>query len=122
MLVQHEKEDVYFNFVNSINSGVTRKNYEYCMSKFLKYCNLDLESLLKLPQQELSNLIARYLVSKKISSQYKTVIMATIKHACEMNDVLLNWVKIKKFNKREKTDNSINGKDRPYTHKEIQPD
>ena len=42
------------------------------------------------------------------------------KHACEMNDVLLNWSKIKKFNKYERTDNSINGKDRPYTHPEIQ--
>lgn len=85
------QQDAYFNFVNSINSDVTRKNYEYCLSRFLKYCNLDLESLLKLPQQELSNLIIKYLVPQKISSQYKTVIMATIKHACEMNDVILNW-------------------------------
>jgi integrase len=119
MLVQQEKE-AYFNFVNSINSDVTRKNYEYCLSKFLKYCNLDLDSLLKLPQLELSNLIIKYLVSQKISSQYKTVIMATIKHACEMNDVILNWKKLKKFSKSEKTDNEINGKDRGYTHDEIQ--
>jgi hypothetical protein len=56
MLVQQEKE-AYFNFVNSINSDVTRKNYEYCLFRFLKYCNLDLDSLLKLPQQELSNLV-----------------------------------------------------------------
>jgi len=117
MLVQKE---AYFNFVNSINSDVTRKNYEYCMSKFLRYCNLDLESLLKLPQEELSNLIIKYLVSQKISSQYKVVIMATIKHACEMNDVILNWKKLKKFIKSEKTDNEINGKDRGYTHEEIQ--
>lgn len=34
MLVQEEKEDVYFNFVNSIDSEVTRKTYEYLMSKF----------------------------------------------------------------------------------------
>jgi integrase len=120
MLVQKEKEDAYFNFVNSINSDATRKNYEYCMSRFLKYCNLDLDSLLKLPQQELSSLIIKYLVSQKISSQYKTVIMATIKHACEMNDIVLNWKKLKKFNKSEKTDNEINGKDRGYTHEEIQ--
>ncbi len=120
MLVQRDKEDVYFNFVNSINSDVTRKNYEYCMSRFLKYCNLDLDALLKLPQQELSNLIIKYLVSQKISSQYKTVIMATIKHACEMNDVILNWKKLKKFIRSEKTDNEINGKDRGYTHEEIQ--
>ena len=48
MLLQHEKDDAYFNFVNSINSDATRKNYEYCLSRFLKYCNLDLDSLLKL--------------------------------------------------------------------------
>jgi hypothetical protein len=119
MLVQQDKEDAYFNFVNSINSNATRKNYEYCISRFLKYCNLDLNSLLKLPQQDLSNLIIKYLVSQKISSQYKTVIMATIKHACEMNDVILNWKKLKKFIKSEKTDNEINGKDRGYTHEEI---
>jgi len=64
-----EKEEAYF--INSIDSDATRKNYEYCMSRFLKYCNLDLESLLKLPQQELSNLIIKYLVPQKISSQYR---------------------------------------------------
>jgi integrase len=117
MLVQ---QDAYFNFVNSINSDVTRKNYEYLLSRFLKYCNLDLISLLKLSQQDLSNLIVNYLVSQKISSQYKTVIMASIKHACEMNDVILNWKKLKKFIKSEKTDNETNGKDRGYTHEEIQ--
>jgi integrase len=120
MLVQQEQQEAYFNFVNSINSDVTRKNYEYCLSRFLKYCNLDLDSLLKLPQQVLSNLIIRYLVSQKISRQYKTVIMATIRHACEMNDVVLNWKKLNKFNKTEKTDNELNGKDRGYTHEEIQ--
>ena len=46
--------------------------------------------------------------------------MAAIKHACEMNDVMLNWKKLKKFIKSEKTDNSINGKDRGYTNEEIQ--
>ena len=105
MQVLNEPGEAYFNFINSINSDVTRKNYEYCMSRFLKYCNLDLNSLLKLPQQELSNLIIKYLVSLKISSQYKHVIVASIKHACEMNDVILNWKKLKKFIKSEKTDN-----------------
>jgi integrase len=45
---------------------------------------------------------------------------ATLKHACEMNDVVLNWKKIKKFINSEKTGNEINGKDRGYTHEEIQ--
>ena len=73
---------------------------------------MDLESFLRLPQQEISNYIANYLVEKKISRQYKVVIFSAIKHACEMNDVILNWKKLKKFIKSEKTDNSINGKDR----------
>jgi hypothetical protein len=111
MLVHQEIEAAYFNFVNSINSDVSRKNYKYLLSRFLKSCDLDLDSLLKLPQQELSNLIIKFLVPQKISSQYKTVIMATIKHACEMNDVILNWKKLKKFIKSEKTDNEINGKE-----------
>ena len=46
--------------------------------------------------------------------------MASIKHACEMNDVILNWKKLKNFIKSGKTDNETNGKDRGYTHEEIQ--
>ena len=46
--------------------------------------------------------------------------MASIKHACEMNDVILNWKKLKNFIKSGKTDNETNGKDRYYTHEEIQ--
>lgn len=46
--------------------------------------------------------------------------MAPNKHTCEMNDVILNWKKLKKFIKSEKTDNEINGKDRGHTHEEIQ--
>jgi hypothetical protein len=37
-----------------------------------------------------------------------------------MNDVILNWKKLKKFIKSEKTNNSISGKDRGYTYEEIQ--
>ncbi|MDW0327876.1 MAG: hypothetical protein QN545_04485 [Nitrososphaeraceae archaeon] len=33
----------------------------------------------------------------EISKQYKSVIMAALKHACEINDVVLNWKKIKKI-------------------------
>lgn len=37
-----------------------------------------------------------------------------------MKDIILNWKKLKKLIKSDnKTDNSINGKDRGYTHEEI---
>ena len=118
--LQHESQDAYSNFINSINSEVTRKSYKYYVSRFLKYSNLDLDSLLKLPQKELSNLIINYLLSLKISSRYKNAIFFSIKHACVMNDVILNWPKLKKFIKSEKTGNETNGADRGYTHEEIQ--
>jgi integrase len=120
MQVLDEQTKAYSNFVNSINSDQTRRLYEYSLSQFLKYYNLDLDSFLRLPQQDLSDLIIKYLVEKKISRQYKLVIFSAIKNACEMNDVILNWKKLKRFIKSEKTYNSINGKDRGYTHEEIQ--
>lgn len=112
--------EAYSNFVNSINSDQTRQIYEYSLSQFLKYYKLDLDSFLRISAQEISNCITAYLVNKKISRQYKIVIFSAIKHACEMNDVILNWKKLKKFIKSEKTNNSISGKDRGYTYEEIQ--
>ena len=120
MQVFDEKSNAYFNFINSLNSQSTRKAYVFCIDKFLSHYNIDLESLLKLPQQDISNLLIRYLVEKKISRSYKIQIFSALKHACEMNDVVLNWKKLKKFIKSEKTDNEISGKDRAYTHQEIQ--
>ena len=119
MLVQQEENQAYSNFVNSINSEQTRQTYEFSLSKFLNHCKLDLDTFLSLSQQEISNLITNYLVDKKISRQYKVVIFSAIKHACEMNDVVLNWKNLKKFIKCDKTNNSINGKDRGYKHIEI---
>ena len=47
------QQEAYYNFANSIDSESTKKIYEYCLSKFLKYNDIDLDSLLKLPQQEI---------------------------------------------------------------------
>ena len=37
-----------------------------------------------------------------------------------MNDIILNWKKLKKFIKSDRTENSIEGKDRGYWHEEVQ--
>jgi hypothetical protein len=70
MQVLNEQSKAYFNFINSLNSESTRKSYEFCIEKFLSHYSTDLESLLKLPQQDISNLLIRYLVEKKISKSY----------------------------------------------------
>jgi len=119
MQVLNEQSNVYFNFANSLDSGRTRQSYEFCIQKFLNHYHIDLETLLKLPQQDISNLLIKYLVEMKISKSYKNQIFSAIRHACEMNDVILNWKKLKKFIKSEKTGNQ-SSKDRGYTHEEIQ--
>ena len=120
MQVLDEQSKAYFNFINSLKSESTKKSYRLCLEKFLNQYQIDLASLLELPQDELTNLIIKYLVEKRISKQYKNLITATLKHACEINDIVLNWRKIKKFINFEKTGNETNGKDRGYTDKEIQ--
>lgn len=116
-----EQGSEYFNFIHSINSEYTKKVYGYCLKQFLTYCKLDLHSFLKLSQQDITNRIIHYLVQKKVSNQFKNLIFAAIRHACEINDVVLNWKKIKKFARStHRTGNEIRGKDRGYTHEEIQ--
>ena len=95
MQVLNERSDAYFNFMNSIDSNHPRQTYEFCIQKFMNHYKTDLESLLQLPPQDISNLLIRYLVEKKISKSYKNQILSTLKHACEMNDVVLNWKKLK---------------------------
>lgn len=80
-----------------------------------------MHDFLILSQQQITNIIIQYLVQKKVSAVHKNLILAAVRHACEINDVILNWKKIKKFiRSSQKTGNEIAGKDRGYTHAEIQ--
>jgi integrase len=109
-----------FNFENSIDSPATKKMYMYRLEQFLASSKLDLDKFLKLPTDKITDIIIKYLVDKKVSRGSKNMIYFSLKHACEINDVVLNWKKIKKFIKSEKTGNETNGNDRGYTHEEIQ--
>ena len=83
-------KQAYFNFINSLNSPATKRQYSFCLEQFLNYTELDLNKFLKLPQDEMSNLIIKYLFDKKISKQYKNLMSASLKHACEISDIVLN--------------------------------
>jgi hypothetical protein len=113
-VVRKQKE--YFNFLHSIDSEYTKRQYRYCLAAFLNHYKLDLAKFLKLPVGKITDLITEYLVEKKVSRSTKNTIFYTIKHACEINDVLLNWKKIKKFTTSQKTGNEISGRDRGYKH------
>ena len=115
-----EQTNAYYNFINSLHSESTKQSYKFCLEKFLDHYRMDLLSFLKFPEQDVTNLIIKYLVDKKVSWQYKNLITVTLKHACEINDIVLNWKKIKKFINYDRTGNETNGRDRGYTHEEIQ--
>ena len=120
MQVLDEQSKSYFNFINSLKSECTKKSYTFCIEKFLGFYQKDLDQFLRLSQNEMTGLIIKYMVESKVSNQYKNLMSATLKHACEINDVVLNWKKIKKFINSDKTGNETNGRDRAYTHEEIQ--
>jgi hypothetical protein len=87
------------------------------MQKFLNHYKIDLATFLKLSPQEISNLLIKCLVERNLSKSSRNLVFATIRHACETNDVTLNWKKLKKFSKSEKIGNETNGRDRRYKMK-----
>ena len=67
MQILDQNQEAYFNFINSLDSEYTKKYYKFCLEKFLSHYKLDLISFLKLPQDEMTNLIIKFLVEKKNS-------------------------------------------------------
>ncbi|HET6717927.1 MAG TPA: hypothetical protein VFG90_12410 [Nitrososphaeraceae archaeon] len=91
MQVLDEQSKSYFNFINSLKSECTKKSYTFRIEKFLGFYQKDLDQFLRLSQDEMTGLIIKYMVDSKVSNQYKNLMSATLKHACEINDVVLNW-------------------------------
>src|SRR4029079_2885096 len=91
--IQQDKEqEIYSNFINSINSDVTRLNYELHVNLFKKFCNLsNLSELLLIdePQKQIVNYILSLRQRGLASSSISTMINA-IYHLYDMNDVALN--------------------------------
>ncbi|HJU79188.1 MAG TPA: hypothetical protein VJ599_06445 [Nitrososphaeraceae archaeon] len=96
---QEREQEIYSNFINSINSDVTRLNYELHVNLFKKFCNLsNFSELLKIeePQKQIINYILSLRQRGLASSSVSTMINA-IYHFYDMNDVPLNKKKIKMF-------------------------
>jgi hypothetical protein len=91
------EEEVYFNFINSIRSEVTKTIYENYVKSFMKFCNvIKLSDLLLIiePQKQ----IIKYLMSLRergLAFNSVSINLKAIYHFYEMNDVILNKKKIK---------------------------
>ncbi|TLX67392.1 MAG: hypothetical protein E6L03_06850 [Thaumarchaeota archaeon] len=112
-----KEEDVYFNFINSIKSEVTKKIYEYNIKIFMRFCcikNFYNLSIMQNPQNQIVNHLMS-LREKGLSTNSLSTRLKAIYHFYDMNDIPLNKKKINMF----KGERSRKVVDRAYTHDEI---
>lgn len=72
MQVLDENSQVFFNFINTLHSDYTKASYKFCLEKFLNHYRIDLLSFLKLPQQDMTNLIINIWLIKKSQDNTRT--------------------------------------------------
>jgi hypothetical protein len=127
---EHEQKSEYnntadspalVNFLESLSdSEYTRRSYLGQLNKFMKFFNIeDPQELLLWDQIVIADNIKRFVIAcrKEGRAQHSIRVYYTaIKHLYEMNDVILNWKKIKMFVGKA---NCKRAADRPYTHDEI---
>ena len=116
------RSEAYRNFIDSINSEVTRRYYQRNFAYFMAYCKIaDYDEMLSLANKPLvlEGIIRDYLVhlrnERKLSPGTVSTYTAPIIHFYEMNDVMIKWKKLKKF--KAKHYNVI--EDKPYTREQI---
>ena len=95
----------YQKFYEAIRQEATRKTYQIYIKKFLDYAHEDFDNLVKLPHSKIEELVFNYIIhlkdltertGKPSPNSYNTM-TAPIRLFLEMNDILLNWTKIKRF-------------------------
>src|SRR6266516_927424 len=90
------------NFLDSLKSERTKEQYAFHLKRFTRYE--------KVSDKTPGTQIVDYLMQMKkegLSSSYRNIALAAIKHYYTMNDVVLNWKKIAKFIGEPKFDNQI---------------
>jgi len=95
----------YQKFYEAIRENTTRKTYQIYIKQFLDYAHENYDSLVKLSQSEIEDLVFNYVIhlkdltekTGKPSPNSYNIMTAPIRLFLEMNDILLNWTKIKRI-------------------------
>lgn len=113
----------YFNFVNSLKSENTRKEYERKLNKFLRFYEFTAESLLLQHPKDLEIKIIDYLVylgrDRHCSFSHNNIVVCAIRKFCQTNDITLNWEKICQYKGDEDAESESADEGRGYTSDEI---
>jgi site-specific recombinase XerD len=114
------QNEAYTNFINSVDSEATKTNYRRVFPYFMKFCKREAyEQMLNIEIRKLEGLIRDYIIhlkqNKNLAPGSISMYISGIRHFYQMNDVVLNWEKIKKFNGRFR--NVV--EDKPYSREQI---
>jgi integrase len=120
VIVSELDSEAYNNFINSINSDMTRKEYDKKFSYFMQFCQKPShKNMLLISASELEGKIRDYIVhlrhDKKLAPATVSNYIAPISHFYEMNDTTIKWKKLNKF--KAKRYSLI--EDRPYSRHQI---
>ena len=108
----------YQNFIQSLKSDYTKRDYKKALSRYLSHYNTTLERMLSLPVDEVEEKLVDYIVFLKkddLSTSFINMNFCALKHFYFMNNVRINKEKIGKFLGESKKKNV----DRSYFHREI---
>jgi len=106
-------------FHSAIKSEATKKQYDVLLEQFKKYFIIkDYDSLISIDSKELQKMVEDYILYKRsqnYSHSFTKGIVCSLSLFFSMNDVIINWIKIKKM-LPEKTKPTG---DKPYTTEQI---
>ena len=103
-----ETSDAYKNFISSLDSEESKRTYRASFPHFMRFCKVDAgdyDAMLEIqPVKKLEGLIRDYIIylreDKKVSPATVVSYCTAIAHFYEMNDIAINWKKLKKFKGR----------------------
>lgn len=94
--------EAYKNFINSLDSPVSREGYSQVFPYFMKFCQVtSYEDMLLIDITKLEGLIRDYIIYlkqvRKLAPATISCYVAAIAHFYQMNDVIINWKKLNNF-------------------------
>lgn len=118
-----EKSEAYRNFIDSVDSEITKRNYKTFFIQFMKFCaKTTYEEMLVLAKEpeKLESKIRDYIIylkqDRRLSPGSVAALLTPISHFYEMNGIdSIRWKRLKKFKGRMRTI----VEDRPYTMDQI---
>ncbi len=116
----HPDGEAYANFINAINSAVTRREYRNKFAYFMQWCNVaNHDNMLLFSINDLESRIRDYIIhlrhDKRLAPSMVSGYIDSIVHFYEMNGFTLHWKRLKKF----KAKHYSVVEDKPYTVDQI---